>query len=74
MATVNNPRELFLDDSLDIDISSLVKDILLVSDKNEFHEDDTSVEEIKASLIGALQRVKEGKTRSISELWRKIDD
>lgn len=61
MATVNNPRELLLDDSLDIDTSSRVKVILLLSDENESDEDDTPVEEIKASLIRALQEAKEGK-------------
>lgn len=74
MATVNNPRELLLDDSLDIDTSSRVKVILLLSDENESDEDDTPVDEIKASLIRALQEAKEGKTQPISQLWERIDD
>jgi hypothetical protein len=74
MATVNNPRELLLDDSLDIGTSSRVKVILLLSDENEYDEDDTPVEEIKASLIKALQEAKEGKTQPISQLWERIDD
>ena len=48
--------------------------ILLVTNDPDFDPDDTPVEEIKASLRRALQEVKEGKTRPISELWEGIDD
>jgi hypothetical protein len=74
MATLNNEKELLLDDHLDLVIPSRVKIIVLVSDENESDADDTPVEEIKASLRRALQERKEGKTRPISELWERIDD
>ena len=35
--------------------------------------DDTPIEEIKASLKRAFQQAKSGQTRSISELWDRID-
>jgi hypothetical protein len=74
MATLNDQKQLLLDDSLDIDTPSRVKVIFLVSDEQESDPDDTPVEEIKASLKRALQEVKEGKTRPISELWERIND
>ena len=74
MATLNNQKQLLLDDSLDIDTPSRVRVILLVSEENESDPDDTTVEEIKASLKRALQEVKEGKTRPISELWERINE
>ena len=74
MATLNNEKELLLDDHLDLVTPSRVKVILLVPDENESDPDDTPVEEIKASLRRALQERKEGKTRQISELWERIDD
>jgi chromatin segregation and condensation protein Rec8/ScpA/Scc1 (kleisin family) len=42
------------------------------SDEIEFDPDDTSVEDVKASLRRALQEYKEGKTRPVSELWQRI--
>jgi hypothetical protein len=74
MATLNNQKQLLLDNSLDIDTPSRVRVILLVSDENEPDPDDTPVAEIKASLKRALQEVKEGKTRPIWELWARIND
>jgi hypothetical protein len=74
MATLNDQKQLILDNSLDIDTPSRVRVILLVSEENEIDPDDTPVEEIKASLKQALQEVKEGKTKPISELWERIDD
>ncbi|MBW4622491.1 MAG: hypothetical protein KME17_24435 [Cyanosarcina radialis HA8281-LM2] len=74
MGKVNEKGELLLDEPLEINTPSRVKVILLVSDENEFDPDDTPVVEIKASLRRALEEVKEGKTRPISELWKRIDD
>ncbi|WP_017293386.1 type II toxin-antitoxin system RelN family antitoxin [Geminocystis herdmanii] len=74
MATLNNGKELLLDDHLDLVTPSRVKLIVLVSDENESDPHDTPVEEIKASLRRALQERKEGKTIPISELWEGIDD
>ena len=66
--------QLLLNEPLDIDEDSEVKVIVLVSEKSEYDDrDDTPLEEIKASLRCALQEVKEGKTRPISELWENID-
>ena len=45
---------------------------LTKSDEVEFDPDDTTVEEVKASLRRALQEYKEGKTRQVSELWQRI--
>ena len=45
---------------------------LTKSDEVEFDPDDTTVEDVKASLTRALQEYKEGKTRPVSELWQRI--
>ena len=74
MATLNNQKQLLLDENLDLDPPSRVRVILLISDEQESDPDDTPVEEIQASLKRALQEVKEGKTRPISELWERIND
>jgi hypothetical protein len=71
MATVSNSKQLLLDSDLDWD-TSRVKVIILESDEVEFDPDDTTVEEVKASLRRALQEYKEGKTRPVSELWERI--
>ncbi len=47
---------------------------VVVTQKLQNDEDDKHDEEVKASLKRALQDVKEGKTRPISELWARIDD
>ena len=41
---------------------------------NEYDLDDYPCGRIKASLKRALQEVKAGQTRPISELWNRIDD
>jgi hypothetical protein len=48
--------------------------LLTNDDESEPAPDDTPVAEIKASLKRALQQVKTGETRPISELWDRIDD
>jgi hypothetical protein len=73
MATLNNDKELLLDDHLDLVIPSRVKIIVLVSDENESDPDDTPVEEIKASLRRALQERKEGKRIPLEKMWEGID-
>lgn len=78
---VKKNGQLLLNEPLNIDEDSEVKVIVLVSEKSEYDQprlalrdrDDTPLEEIKASLRCALQEVKEGKTRPISELWENID-
>ena len=73
MGRVDKNGQILLDEPLEIASDSRVKVILLVANEPDFDPDDTPVEEIKASLRRALQEVKEGKTRPISELWEKID-
>ena len=74
MGKVDRSGQLLLDEPLDIRYDSRVKVILLLPDDHESDPDDTPVEEVKASLRRALQEVKEGKTRPVSELWERIDD
>ena len=52
-----------------------VRVIVLVPEEAEVADDpdDTPIEEVKASLRRALQQVKAGQTRSITELWHRID-
>ena len=73
MATVSNSKQLILDSDLDWE-TSRVKVIILESDEVEPDPDDTTVEEVKASLRRALQEYKEGKRIPISELWKRIDN
>ena len=73
MGRVDKNGQILLDEPLEIASDSRVKVILLVANEPDFDPDDTPVEEIKASLRRALQEVKEGKTRPISELWERID-
>lgn len=74
MGRVDKNGQILLDEPLEIASDSRVKVILLVANEPDFDPDDTPVEEIKARLKLALQEVKEGKTRPISELWERIDD
>jgi len=74
MGKVDKNGQILLDEPLEIASDSRVRVILLVTNDPDFDPDDTPVEEIKASLRRALQEVKEGKTRPISELWEGIDD
>ncbi|MFM7406094.1 MAG: hypothetical protein ACKO3K_05360 [Cuspidothrix sp.] len=73
MATLNDQKQLLLDENLDIDTPSRVKVILLVYDENECDPDDTPVEEIKASLKRALQEAKAGKRIPLAQMWEGID-
>jgi hypothetical protein len=73
MATLNDQKQLLLDDNLDIDTPSRVRVILLVSEEKESDPDDTPVEEIKASLKRALKEVQEGKTIPLAQMWDGID-
>jgi hypothetical protein len=73
MATLNDQKQLLLDENLDIDTPSRVKVILLVSEENESDPDDTPVEEIKASLKRALQEAKAGKRIPLAQMWEGIE-
>ncbi|MGK7924735.1 MAG: hypothetical protein AB4290_05675 [Spirulina sp.] len=80
MGTIDEKGELSLDEPLEINTPCRVKVLVLLSDNpndepdddSDIEPDDTPVEEIEASLRRALQEVKEGKTRPISELWERI--
>ena len=73
MGKVDQNGQILLDEPLEVASDSRVRVILLVANDPDFDPDDTPVEEIKASLRRALQEVKEGRTRPISELWERID-
>lgn len=73
MATLNDQKQLLLDENLDIDTPSRVKVILLLSEENESDPDDTPVEEIKASLKRALQEAKARKRIPLAQMWEGID-
>lgn len=57
-----------------------VRVIVLVEEQSEFQaeitedEDDTSIEEIAASLRRALHEVKTGQTKPIAQLWDSLDE
>ena len=72
MATLNDQKQLLLDENLDIHTPSRVKVILLVSDESD--PDDTPIEEVKASLKRALQEAKESKRIPLEEMWEGIDE
>ncbi len=68
--------QLLLDRSLTLDIPSLLRIILLLSeptDETEEDPDDTPVAEIKASLKRALQEAKTGQRIPLSQMWEGID-
>ena len=46
---------------------------LTKSDEVEFDPDDTTVEDVKASLRRALQEYQEGKRIPLGEMWEGID-
>ena len=75
--TIDRQGNLLLDRPFDVvDRSNRVRVIVLFSEPSEPQEedpDDTPIEEIKASLKRAFQQAKAGQTRSISELWDRID-
>jgi len=74
--TIDRQGNLLLDRPFEVDRSSRVRVIVLFSEPSEpeaADPDDTPIEEIKASLKRAFQQAKSGQTRSISELWDRID-
>jgi hypothetical protein len=73
MGKVDEKGQLLLDKPLEIYKSSQVRVIILVSDDIESDLDDTSVQEIKASLKTALQEAKAGKRIPLEKMWEGID-
>ena len=68
--------QLLFDRPLTLDIPSLLRIILLLSqptDEVEEDPDDTPVEEVKASLKRALQEAKAGQRIPLSQMWEGID-
>lgn len=71
---ISEEGQILLDEPLTLDKPSRVKIIVLISDEDEPENDNDSIDDVKESLKRALQEVKEGKTRPISELWERIHD
>jgi len=74
--TIDEQGQLILDRPLTIDTPGPVRIIVLLpepTDEAEDDPDDTTVEEVKASLRKGLLQGKAGQTRLISELWERID-
>ncbi|MEG3907930.1 type II toxin-antitoxin system RelN family antitoxin [Microcoleus sp. Pol12B5] len=68
--------QLLLDRPLTAETPGRVRIIVLLPEPTEETEDDpddTPVEEVKASLRKGLQQAKAGQTRSISQLWERIE-
>jgi hypothetical protein len=73
MGKIDDKGQLLLDEPLDIKSESRVKVILLISDEDDLDPDDTPPEEIKASLIRALQDAKAGRRIPLEQMWEGID-
>ncbi|GBO53509.1 hypothetical protein APA_1416 [Pseudanabaena sp. lw0831] len=74
--TIDRQGHLLLDQPINVDVSIRVRVIVLFPEPIQELADDpdnTSIEEIKASLKRAFQQAKAGQTRPISELWNRID-
>jgi hypothetical protein len=72
--TVDDRGNLSLDEPVLISANSRVRVIILCSEESpEVDPDDTSIEEVKASLRRALQEAKSGQRIPISQMWESID-
>ncbi|MCY7391484.1 MAG: hypothetical protein LH647_08300 [Leptolyngbyaceae cyanobacterium CAN_BIN12] len=73
MGKIDAQGNLVLDQPIQgTDYPHQVRVIVLVPEETD-DPDDTPTKEVKASLKRALQQVKAGQTRPISELWNRID-
>lgn len=73
---IDEKGELFLDQPLNVEIPGKVRVIILFNeptDELENDNDDTPIEEIKASLKRAVQEAKSGKRIPLSQMWEGID-
>ena len=52
----------------------LVEELLESQTESAEDEDDTSIEDVAASLRRALHEVKTGQTKPISQLWDSLDE
>ena len=73
MGTLNNNKQLLLDEQIAIDTPTRVKVIVLVSEQEESDFEDTPIEEIKVSLRTALQEAKTGQRIPLDKMWEGID-
>ena len=74
--TIDEKSQLLLDRPLTVDTPGPVRIIVLLSepiDESEEDPDDTTVEEVKASLKRALQEAKAGQRIPLSQMWEGID-
>jgi len=73
MGKIDAQGNLVLDQPIQgTDYPHQVRVIVLVPEETD-DPDDTPTKEVKASLKRALQQVKAGQTRPISDLWDRID-
>jgi hypothetical protein len=75
--TVDNYGNLALDEPISIGANSRVRVIILCAKESsvatEVEPDDTSLEEVKASLRRALQEANSGQRIPIAQMWESID-
>lgn len=72
--TVDDRGNLALDEPVLVSANSRVRVIILCSEEpTEVDPDDTSIEDVKASLRRALQEAKSGQRIPISQMWESID-
>jgi hypothetical protein len=74
--TIDREGRLILDRPLTLGTPGTVRILVLIpepTDETESDPDDTSIEEVKASLRRALEQAKARKTIPLSELWERID-
>jgi hypothetical protein len=73
--TVDRQGHLFLDQPIDVSISSRVRVIVLFSEPLQElvdDPDDTPIEEVKASLKRAFQQAKAGQCIPLEQMWESI--
>ncbi|MCB1188834.1 MAG: hypothetical protein H7A23_06080 [Leptospiraceae bacterium] len=72
MGTLNDQKQLLLDEQLLVETPTRVKVIILLQDESNFEFDDDN-EEIKKSIKIALEEAREGKRMPIEQLWEGVD-
>lgn len=73
---VDDQGNLSLDEPVPLIAQGVVRVIILYSEQTEASEqdpDDTSVEDVKASLRRALQQATSGQRIQLSQMWEGID-
>ena len=72
MGTLNDQKQLLLDEQLLVETPTRVKVIILLQDESNFEFDDDN-EGIKKSIKIALEEAREGKRMPIEQLWEGVD-